>query len=106
MEVREFRDAAEELKKKGAVVLGCSADPVEKQARFKKKQKLNFPLLSDTEKEMLTAYGVWKKKKFLGKSYMGIMRWTFVIGPGGEIKKIFEKVRPGRHVPEVLAALG
>ena len=86
-------------------MLGCSADPAEKQAKFKARNKLNFPLLSDTEKKMLSAYGVWQKKKFLGKSYMGIVRWTFVIGPDGKIKKIFEKVRPGRHVPEVLAAL-
>ncbi len=103
--MREFRDAAQELKKKDAVVLGCSADPVEKQAKFKARFKLNFPLLSDPEKKMLTAYGVWQKKKFLGKSYMGIARWTMIIGPDGKIKKIFEKVRPGRHVPDVLTAL-
>ncbi len=54
---------------------------------------------------MLTAYGVWQKKKFMGKSYMGIARWTMIISADGKIKKIFEKVRPGRHVPDVLAAL-
>ena len=103
--MREFRDAAKELKKRKAVVLGCSADAVEKQAKFKARFKLNFPLLSDPEKKMLTAYGVWQKKKFLGKSYMGIARWTMIIGADGKIQKIFEKVRPGRHVPDVLAAL-
>lgn len=87
------------------MVLGCSADPVEKQAKFKKKNKLNFPLLSDPGKKMLEAYGVWQKKKFLGKSYMGIARWTFIIGPDGKIKKIFEKVNPLKHAKEVLAAL-
>jgi len=86
-------------------VLGCSADPVKKQAKFKQKQDLNFHLLSDTEKTMLEAYGVWQEKKFMGKTYMGIMRWTFVIGPDGKIKKIFTKVKPGSHFPEVLAAL-
>ena len=86
-------------------MLGCSADPVEKQAKFKKRFKLSYPLLSDESKEMLEAYGVWQKKKFLGKSYMGIARWTFIIGPDGKIKKIFEKVNPLTHAKEVLDEL-
>lgn len=86
-------------------MLGCSADKPEAQAKFKKRWKLNFPLLSDTEKKTLEAYGVWQQKSFLGKKYMGVARWTFVIGPDGRIRKVFEKVRPGRHAPEVLAAL-
>jgi peroxiredoxin Q/BCP len=93
------------LQKRNAVVLGCSADKPEAQAKFKKRWKLNFSLLSDTEKKTLAAYGVWQQKSFLGKKYMGVVRWTFVIGPDGRIRKIFQKVRPGRHVPEVLAAL-
>ena len=86
-------------------MLGCSADPVEKQAKFKKRHKLNFPLLSDESKKMLEAYGVWQKKKFMGKSYMGIARWTFLIGPEGKVVKIFQKVKPGFHTKEVLAAI-
>ena len=86
-------------------MLGCSADTPEAQAKFKKRWKLNFPLLSDTENTMLEAYGVWQQKSFLGKKYMGVARWTYVIGPDGRIQKIFQKVSPGRHAPEVLAAL-
>ena len=93
------------MQKRNAVVLGCSADKPEAQAKFKKRWKLNFPLLSDTEKKMLEAYGVWQEKSFLGKKYMGVARWTYVIDPDGRIRKIFEKVRPGQHAPEVLAAL-
>jgi len=88
------------------VVLGCSADKPEAQARFKKKWKLNFPLLGDTEKTMLQAYGAWQQKSFLGKKYMGVARMTFVIGPDGRIRKVFAQVKPGRHAAEVLAALG
>ena len=86
-------------------MLGCSADKADAQAKFKKRWKLNFPLLSDTEKKMLEAYGVWQEKSFLGKKYMGVARWTYVIGPDGRIRKIFDKVRPGQHAAEVLAAL-
>ena len=87
------------------MILGCSADKPETQAKFKKKHQLNFTLLSDTEKKMLKAYGVWQRKKFLGKSYMGIARSTYLIGPDGVVKKVFEKVKPGKHAVEVLAAL-
>ena len=86
-------------------MLGCSADKADAQAKFKKRWKLNFPLLSDTEKKMLEAYGVWQDKSFLGKKYSGVARWTYVIGPDGRIRKIFDKVRPGQHAAEVLAAL-
>ena len=54
---------------------------------------------------MLRAYGVWQKKKFMGREYMGLARWTFLIGPDGEIKRIFQKVKPGFHTKEVLAAI-
>jgi len=86
-------------------VLGCSADTPELLARFKKKHKLNFTLLSDPEKEMLKAYGVWRQKSFLGKKFMGIVRTTVLIGKDGKVKKVFEPVKPGKHAPEVLSAL-
>lgn len=88
------------------MVLGCSADKPETQAKFKKKHKLNFPLLSDTEKTMLKSYGVWQQKSFLGRKYMGIARSTFLIGPDGVVREVFKKVKPGRHAEEVLATLG
>jgi peroxiredoxin Q/BCP len=93
------------FERKNAVVLGCSPDPPETQARFKRKHKLNFGLLSDVEKKVANDYGVWRQKSFLGKKYMGIARTTFVIGPDGAIRKVFENVKPGGHADEVLAAI-
>ena len=87
------------------MALGCSADPPARQAKFRKLLRLNFRLLSDTEKSVLKAYGVWQEKSFLGKKFMGVARSTAIIGPDGRIKKVFEAVRPGKHASEVLAAL-
>lgn len=86
-------------------MLGCSADRPETLAKFKKKHKLNFTLLSDPEKGMLKDYGVWRQKSFLGKKFMGIVRSTVLIGKDGKVKRIFEPVNPGQHAPEVLSAL-
>jgi peroxiredoxin Q/BCP len=105
VEAHEFRDAKAKFDARNAVIVGCSADPPATQGRFKAKHKLNFTLLSDTEKEVLKAYGVWQKKSFLGKKFMGIVRSTVLIGPDGTVKKVFPKVKPGQHAEEVLAAL-
>ncbi len=104
-EACSFRDGIKELQKKGALVFGVSADSVESHKKFREKYRLNFPLLSDPEKKMLQAYGVWKKKSFMGKSFMGIERTTFLIGEKGKISKIFPKVQVDVHYGEVLAAL-
>ena len=82
-----------------------SCDEPKTQAKFKVKQNLNFPLLSDTEKSVVKAYDVWQQKSFLGKKYMGIERMTFLIDPEGRIRKIFPKVKAAGHAAEVLAAL-
>ena len=106
IEACDFRDNLARLKKKGVVVLGCSADPVTAHRKFTDKFDLNFPLLSDEGREMLKEYGVWKMKSFLGKKFMGIERTTVVIGPDGLIRHIFRKVKVAGHVDEVLSALG
>jgi peroxiredoxin Q/BCP len=100
----EFRDAKPQFDKAGAVVLGVSADSVEAQAKFKDKYKFNFSLLSDPEFNAIEAYGVRRMKSFMGKSYLGIVRSTFLIGPDGRIAKVWDKVRVKDHVAEVLEA--
>src|SRR5437016_4949774 len=86
-EACSFRDDLKKFKAKNAVVLGVSADSMESHAKFKQKFKLPFPLLSDPEKKMLEAYGVWKEKSMYGRKYMGIERTTFIIGADGKIEK-------------------
>lgn len=100
-----FRDHFAEFKKRGAVVLGVSTDPVKSHDKFVKKYSLPFTLLADDEKKIVEAYGVWGEKSFMGRKYMGTHRVTFLIGPDGRIKKIWPKVKPEEHVAEVLAAL-
>jgi peroxiredoxin Q/BCP len=101
-EACDFRDNWEAVQKKGAVVLGVSADPVKKHGAFKEKYKLPFTLLSDESKKMLKAYGVWQKKKFMGREFMGIVRSTFLIDKNGKVKKAWSPVRVKNHVQEVL----
>src|SRR5579862_3797716 len=101
----EFRDAKPQFDEASAVILGCSADPVESQAKFKAKYKFNFALLSDPEFEAVEAYGARRMKSFLGKSYLGIVRSTFLIGPDGRIAKIWDSVRAKGHASEVLEAV-
>jgi thioredoxin-dependent peroxiredoxin len=101
----EFRDAKPQFDEASAVILGCSADSVESQAKFKAKYKFNFSLLSDPEFEAIEAYGARRMKSFLGKSYLGIVRSTFLIGPDGRIAKIWDSVRAKGHVAEVLEAV-
>ena len=93
------------LRQRGAVVLGVSADPVASHTKFKAKFHLNFPLLSDADKEVVQAYGVWKEKSMYGRTYMGIERTTFIIDEDGKIARIFPKVQVDGHLEEVLAAL-
>jgi peroxiredoxin Q/BCP len=86
------------------LVLGASADPEKPLAKFRAKQKLNFPLLSDPDHKMIESYGMWQKKKFMGRSYMGIVRSTFLIDAEGKIVQIWENVKVKNHAAEVLAA--
>ena len=103
-ESSEFRDVKAEFDKAGAVILGCSADSVATQAKFAAKYKLNFDLLSDPEFQAIEAYGARRMKQFLGKSFLGIVRSTFLIGPDGRLAKIWPKAKSTGHAVEVLAA--
>ncbi len=100
-----FRDNLSEFKKRNVEVLGVSPDNVSKQAKFKRKYDLTFPLLADAEHKVAEAYGVWKQKSMLGKKYMGVERTTFIIDEEGKIAHIFPKVKVDGHTQEVLAAL-
>ena len=100
-----FRDHFAEFKKRGAVLLGVSTDPVKSHDKFVEKFKLPFTLLADEDKRMVTAYGVWGEKSFMGRKYLGTHRVTFLIGPDGRLKKIWPQVKPDEHPTEVLAAL-
>ena len=101
----DFRDHHPQFRRKGIVVLGISPDKPAKQAKFKEKYELPFPLLADVEQKVATAYGVWKEKSMYGRKYMGIERTTFIIDPKGRIRKIFPKVSVTGHAEEVLAAV-
>jgi thioredoxin-dependent peroxiredoxin len=104
-EACSFRDSFKDFAKCDAVVLGVSPDPVDRQARFKKKYSLPFTLLADEDHAIAEAYGVWVEKSMAGRNYMGVERTTFIIGKDGKIKKIFPKVKVNEHTEEVLDAL-
>ena len=101
-----FRDHFADFKKRGAVVLGVSTDPVKSHDKFVEKFELPFALLADEDRKIVEAYGVWGQKSFMGRKYLGTHRVTFLIGPDGTIKKIWPTVKPEEHAAEVLAALG
>jgi peroxiredoxin Q/BCP len=100
-----FRDHFADFKKRGAVVLGVSTDPVKSHDKFITKFKLPFTLLADEDQKIVNAYGVWGEKTFMGRKYFGTHRVTFLIGPDGKIKKIWPTVKPEEHAKEVLAAM-
>jgi len=101
-EACSFRDNLEELKKEGVIVLGVSADSVNSHQKFAEKYKLNFPILSDENKEIIKKYKAWGKKKFMGKTYEGILRITYLINRQGKIFKVYPKVSPENHALEIL----
>ncbi|MEW6511547.1 MAG: thioredoxin-dependent thiol peroxidase [Bacteroidota bacterium] len=101
-EACDFRDNITVLRKKGAVVIGVSADSVASHKKFADKYDLPFTLVSDEAKELVKKYGVWKKKTLYGRIFNGIERTTFVIGPDGTITHIFPKVRVVGHVEQLL----
>jgi peroxiredoxin Q/BCP len=101
-EACDFRDNIARVKDLGAVVLGVSPDSAEKHAKFVDKESLNFPLLADEEKKILEAYGAWGEKKMYGKTFLGVKRSTFLIGPDGTIAKAWPNVKVKGHVDKVL----
>ena len=100
-----FRDNWAALQARGAVVLGVSADSVQSHEKFAGLFKLPFPLLADTDRKIVTAYGVFAPKSFMGRLGLGIHRVTFLIGPDGRIAALWPKVKTAAHATEVLAAL-
>lgn len=102
LEALAFKDYAKDFQKQNIVILGVSVDHIESHQKFKEKYKLPFTLLSDTNKEVVKKYGVWGKKKFMGKEFEGTLRTSFLIDPEGKIRKIYENVQPKEHAKEVL----
>ena len=102
-EACNFRDNYQELKNRGFAIIGVSADSAEKHQKFASKYDLPFPLIPDTEKEVIQAYGVWGLKKFMGREYDGIHRETFVIDEDGKIAKIYLKVKTKEATEQILA---
>lgn len=105
-EACNFRDDYSAYEKANVVVLGVSPDDVGSHVKFKKKFDLPFPLLADEGHKVCDQYQVWGPKKFMEKSYEGVLRTTFLIDGNGNILKVFENVRPAEHSTEVLSALG
>jgi thioredoxin-dependent peroxiredoxin len=98
-----LRDAMADYRRAGCTVFGVSADSQAKHKKFADKYGLPFTLLSDETKETIQAYGAWQEKKFVGRTYMGIVRMSYLIDPDGNIVKIYPKVSPEEHAAEVLA---
>ena len=103
-EACSFRDSFAKFKKRGIEVLGVSLDSEVKHKKFAQKFDLPFRLLADTDRAISEGFGTYGEKKFMGRTYMGINRMTFLIDEKGKIKKIFTKVKPEDHAAEVLAA--
>ncbi len=101
-----IRDAYGEFESAGAVVLGISPDDVKRHVKFKEKYGLPFTLLADSEHEVSERYGVWREKRYRGRTYMGVARTTFVVAPDGTVAKVLHDVKPATHADEVLSLLG
>ena len=105
-EACEFRDLDRAFGKKGAVVIGVSPDGEASHEKFRGTFGLPFALVSDADKKIVEAYGVWKEKSMYGRKYMGVERTTFLIDEKGRIAGVWEKVKVKGHAEEVLAAVG
>lgn len=97
-----LRDNYAAMRKAGYQILGVSPDSVKKHQKFKEKYDLPFPLIADTDKTMLNAYGVWGEKKFMGRTYDGVHRTTFVIDENGQIEEVITKVKTKAHAEQIL----
>ena len=104
-EACNFRDDYHVYEENGVVILGVSPDNAKSHTKFKNKFHLPFTLLADEDHKVCEAYGVWGPKKFMGREYEGVLRTTFLIGPDGNILKVFENVKPDGHSKEVLEVL-
>jgi peroxiredoxin Q/BCP len=101
-----FRDHFAEVTSRGAIVLGVSTDSSRSHRKFSDKFSLNFPLIADEDRTVVQAYGVWGPKSFMGRTYDGTHRVTFLIDGQGRVERVWTTVKPETHAAEVLAALG
>ena len=102
-EACNFRDSRDAIAEYGnAAVIGISKDTVKSHAKFASKHNINFTLLSDEDHKVIEAYGSWSEKKFMGRTYTGIMRDTYIINPGGQIVKEYKGVSPAKHPVEII----
>ena len=105
-EACNFRDSRDAIAEYGnAVVIGISKDSVKSHAKFASKHNINFTLLSDEDHTTIEAYGSWGEKKFMGRTYNGIMRDTYIINPNGQIVKEYKGVNPAKHATEIIKNL-
>jgi len=104
-EACDFRDEHSALQAAGAVVLGVSPDDLKSHQKFATKFSLPFSLLADLEHRVCEAYGVWGEKSLYGRKFLGVTRATFLIGPGGDVVRVWPKVKVAGHVSELLQAL-
>jgi peroxiredoxin Q/BCP len=100
-----FRDALPDFKKGRAAVLGVSVLDTASKARFARKHELNFPLLADPDHAVADKYGAWQKKSLYGRTYMGVARMTYLIGPDGKVVRRWDSVKVDRHAADVLQAV-
>ncbi|TVR10038.1 MAG: peroxiredoxin [Salinarimonadaceae bacterium] len=105
LEAKAFNALLGEFEAEGAVIVGVSPDGMKSHEKFAGKYELAFPLVSDEEKGMLEAYGVWVEKSMYGRKYMGVERTTVLIDPSGKIARIWPKVKVPGHAEEVLEAV-
>lgn len=101
-EACSFRDDYSEYEKAGIIIIGVSPDSSAKHKKFKEKHNLPFMLLADENHRVCEIYGVWGRKKFMGKEYDGVFRTTFLIDSKGMIKKVYKNVKPAEHSSQVL----
>jgi len=104
IEAAEFSQDYKKFKNAGIEILGISPDDEESHKKFGEKMKVPFILLSDTERDVAKKFGVWGKKQFMGREYMGVNRSTFLVNEKGKIFRVFEKVKPAGHAQEVREA--
>lgn len=100
-----LRDAHTDFRKKGIEVIGVSADSEKKHENFSDKYQLTFPLVADTEREVIESYGVWGPKKFMGREFDGIHRTTFIIDEKGKVEHVIDKVKTKTHAEQIKEVL-
>jgi len=101
-EACNFRDGFADYEKAGVTILGISPDSSKSHQQFSKKYNLPFTLLADEDHHVCAQYGVWGRKKFMGREFDGVFRTTFLINPDGVIRKVFENVKPENHSSEII----